>query len=44
MSTIRIITASTRPPMNPAVAPQATPITRLTSVATTPTVSETRPP
>ena len=41
---MRIITLSTRPPTKPAIAPQITPMTRLTSVATKPTISETRPP
>src|SRR5258706_15571879 len=44
MSTMRIITASTRPPRKPAVAPQATPIRPETSVPSSPTSSETRPP
>ena len=41
---MRISTPSTRPPMKPAVAPQMTPMKRLTRVATMPTVSEIRPP
>ena len=41
---MRIMEPSTRPPMKPAMAPQLTPMTRLTSVATTPIVMDTRPP
>ena len=44
MSTMRIISASTRPPIKPATAPQATPSDTDTSVASSPTVSEMRPP
>ena len=41
---MRIMTPSIRPPTKPAVAPQMTPITRLTRVAAKPTISETCPP
>ncbi len=41
---MRIIASSRRPPTYPAVAPQATPITSETKVATTPMASDTRRP
>ena len=44
MSTMRIINASTLPPMKPAVAPQAMPNDTEASVASSPTASEIRPP
>ncbi len=43
-STMRIIKLSTQPPKYPAIAPYETPITSDTSVATSPTISETRAP
>ena len=44
MSTMRIITESTRPPAKPAVAPHATPNRPDTSVPSRPTSIDTRPP
>ena len=41
---MRIMIASVRPPAKPEIAPYSTPIIRLTSVATMPTVSDTRAP
>ena len=43
-STIRIMTLSTFPPQNPAVAPHNMPIISATNVATAPTAKETRAP
>ena len=44
ISTIRIISASTLPPKKPAVAPQMMPMVTEDKVASTPTISDTRPP